>query len=377
MSENAGTELLERSSHDQGENPAIVRTGTPVRSKLRRLVGRPMTAEGSIPHSVGTFRIGDKIGAGAEGTVHIGRRGILRKPVALKLDTSEMQTAEDNSGERTKNVTGPKLANLQEEADVLNAIHRGRLRRPKHVVRILGAGKTGRHRLGEKPGVGYMAVELAGKGSLSDLLRNRGGLSIAEATNIASQLASALETTHERGFVHADLKPANVLVKSVRKDIPHVILGDYGAAGKERDTNFVKYTPMYAAPEQMRGKIRYAGDIYTLGVLLYELETGEKLYNFDPDDDMVRSRLKLMDTQTEYDAFIGQRLQGLRDVSPDSVALLESMLQLDPEKRPDIKSVKQTLTSMTKRYAKSRDITYASTVPTEPMSIVHADKTAV
>jgi serine/threonine protein kinase len=125
----------------------------------------------------------------------------------------------------------------------------------------------------------YMAMEWIEGGLLRDLIKEHGKLPIERATNIALQIADALDYLHKRGVVHRDLKPENVMINAN----DNVKLIDFGIAMKE-DAHRLTFahlsntlgTPDYISPEQVRGKRGDPrSDIYSLGIILYEMLTGQ------------------------------------------------------------------------------------------------------
>src|SRR5262249_6570866 len=123
----------------------------------------------------------------------------------------------------------------------------------------------------------YLTMELLEGGSLANLLR-KGALAPELIERLLSQIASALEYAHARGFIHRDLKPHNILFNTAGD----AILTDFGIAKVLHDTTtltrtgMVIGTPSYMPPEQWRGEIIDARtDVYALGVILFEMLTGQ------------------------------------------------------------------------------------------------------
>jgi serine/threonine-protein kinase len=126
--------------------------------------------------------------------------------------------------------------------------------------------------------VPYFTMELLPGQTLRACLRERGALPVREACRIASQVAEALDYAHLKGVVHRDLKPSNVMV------LPDgaVRVMDYGIARAQRfegitATGAFLGTPDYVAPETAEGNLTDArSDLYSLGVIFYEMLTGKK-----------------------------------------------------------------------------------------------------
>ena len=136
---------------------------------------------------------------------------------------------------------------------------------------------------GEQDGQPYLAMPLVSGGSLKELLETRGPLSPADAEHYLTPIADALDYAHERGIIHRDVKPANILLR----DDGRPLLADFGIAkaieagqtqGLTRAGTGVG-TPEYMAPEQIEGRAERRSDLYSLGVVLYEMLTGHVPYD--------------------------------------------------------------------------------------------------
>jgi serine/threonine-protein kinase len=127
-------------------------------------------------------------------------------------------------------------------------------------------------------------MELAAGGTLRDVLRERGPRTLRRAIERHGQILSALAAAHRRGIVHCDLKPGNLMFRR-DADLPgvEVMLGDFGVAHLPDASGAVAATTRraeavgtlaYMAPEQRRGEITPASDVYASAVVLYEMCTG-------------------------------------------------------------------------------------------------------
>lgn len=146
----------------------------------------------------------------------------------------------------------------------------GKLGHP-NIVPVYGAGEVRQRR--------YIAMEYLPGGSLGDLLK-QGPLTPARAIEITIDIARALGAAHRSGFVHRDVKPDNILFRS---DGRTAVLSDFGIAGVMRDQSLLTQmlvqigTPAYMSPEQAHNQdVREPSDIYSLGVVFYEMLTGSK-----------------------------------------------------------------------------------------------------
>jgi eukaryotic-like serine/threonine-protein kinase len=122
----------------------------------------------------------------------------------------------------------------------------------------------------------YIAMEYVPGGSLKDLILRRGPIGPSEAARLASQVAEALHAAHRRGIVHRDIKPQNVLIGEAGE----AKVADFGIAlaasrTSTSGTNLLFGTPSYMSPEQAMGeRVGPESDLYSLGVVLYEMLTG-------------------------------------------------------------------------------------------------------
>src|SRR5271154_4913433 len=131
-------------------------------------------------------------------------------------------------------------------------------------------------------GIAYTAMEFVKGESLRSVLNRFGGLPQRKATDLALQICSGLKEAHAQGIVHRDLKPENVMIDGQG----NVKIMDFGIARSmeagTRLTGSMVGTPAYMAPEQVAGKpVDYRTDIYSLGLILYEMFTGTPAFAAD------------------------------------------------------------------------------------------------
>lgn len=146
---------------------------------------------------------------------------------------------------------------------------------------------------GDEQGLLYLVMPFIEDGTLTSYLR-RNLPDLNEVSTIYQQLLDAVEYAHDEGLIHRDIKSSNVLMEQRRSGSPYIYLADFGLvrtsrqaeleqSGKPIPLEQVPGTPHYMAPEQTMGIVTTASDIYALGVLLYQLLTGELPYD-DPDE---------------------------------------------------------------------------------------------
>src|ERR1700732_2764605 len=125
---------------------------------------------------------------------------------------------------------------------------------------------------------------------LSSLVRRIGRLSTDKATEIARQTCAGLAAAHDRGVIHRDLKPANLMLHSAGK-IRITEFGLAGIAASIQGTEVRAGTPAYMAPEQLAGKeVTIKSDIYSLGLVMYEVLTGKRAFDAATMPELLKAR---------------------------------------------------------------------------------------
>jgi serine/threonine protein kinase len=182
-------------------------------------------------------------------------------------------------------------------ADVaVKLLHEGLLRQPKLVIRFVQERTilmmmrheniVGVHDLFSVGGSLALVMDYVGGGSLRNRLVSAGTLPPAEAASLLAQVAAALTQAHGLGVVHRDVKPDNILLQATDGGY-EVRLTDFGiarvldAAGLTTPQAIVG-TPHYMAPEAIHGEAEPASDVYSVGIVLYELVTGAPPYGGEP-----------------------------------------------------------------------------------------------
>jgi serine/threonine-protein kinase len=208
----------------------------------------------SEPQKLGKYEIRRQLGRGAMGIVYEGYDPFIQRTVALKTIRKEVL----DQGEARE-----MLARFQREAQA-----GGRLSHP-NIVAI--------HDYGEDQETAYIAMEFIQGKELKALFAENARFAMTDVLNIMSQLLSALDYSHRNGVVHRDIKPANIIVMADGQ----VKIADFGIARLESSnltqTGSVLGTPNYMSPEQFMGQhVDGRSDLFSAGVILYQLLTGEK-----------------------------------------------------------------------------------------------------
>jgi serine/threonine protein kinase len=155
--------------------------------------------------------------------------------------------------------------------------------------------------------VPYCVMEYLPGGSLMDLIKRRRRLSERETARIGADVAAGLAHAHERGIIHRDIKPQNILLDGSE----HAKLADFRAFRVSEDVpEFFIGTPRYAAPECFRGQGLPASDVYSLGVVLYRMAVGELPFKGCPRS-IVRQHASEAPVPPGERVWIGEELNGL------------------------------------------------------------------
>ena len=204
----------------------------------------------------GRYEIVGELGRGAMGIVYKATDPVIGRTVAVKT----IRLSEEGTG-----LSRPELlTRFQTEARAA-----GLLTHPNIVV-VFDAG--------EEDGLYYITMELVEGKSLQALLDAGHAFPLPRTLRIMEQTCSALQFAHERNVVHRDIKPANLMLTADDT----VKITDFGTAkilqfGTTQQTAHVMGTPSYMSPEQVKGRaVDGRSDIFSLGVMLYEMVTGEK-----------------------------------------------------------------------------------------------------
>jgi predicted Ser/Thr protein kinase len=212
----------------------------------------------------GRYRIIALLGRGGMGEVYRADDLTLGQPVALKF-LPEEASKDETLLERFRNEV--RLS-----------------RRVSHpnVCRVYDVGEVDGHT--------FFTMEYVDGEDLASLLRRIGRLPADKALEIARQLCAGLAAAHAKGVLHRDLKPANIMLDGRGQ----VVVTDFGLAGlvdQIPGSDVRSGTPAYMAPEQLEGKeVNTKSDIYSLGLVLYEIFTGKRAFSVESLPELVRAR---------------------------------------------------------------------------------------
>lgn len=211
-----------------------------------------------VGQKLGKYELVERMAQGGMAEVYRAFQPGVERYVALKVLHSHLAEAENF------------VARFHREARAI-----GRLQHP-HIVRIMEVGSEGEH--------DYIVMEFVQGGTIGAALKIAGKLPLHEVLQIGAQLADALRSAHAQGITHRDIKPSNILFA----DDTHsqAILTDFGLASLADDTQSnltitgaMVGTPTYMSPEAVLGEPCDArSDLYSLGVVLYEMVTGKPPY---------------------------------------------------------------------------------------------------
>jgi eukaryotic-like serine/threonine-protein kinase len=202
------------------------------------------------------YRLVRPLGSGGMADVYLAHDSILERDVALKV-MSTRYASDDEFVERFKR-----------EAQSAAALSHA------NIVSIFDRGES-------EDGTYYIAMEYLPGGTLKDRIMSKGALPPRTAAAVALQIAEALCTAHERGVIHRDIKPHNILIT----ESGDVKVTDFGIARAASSSTMTRTgsilgTAHYISPEQAMGEpVGPASDLYSLGVVLYEMLTGELPYD--------------------------------------------------------------------------------------------------
>jgi eukaryotic-like serine/threonine-protein kinase len=233
--------------------------------------------------SLSHFRVLSLLGAGGMGEVYLAEDTLLARKVALKLLPAHFT------------IDGVRIRRFQQEARAASSLNH------PNIVIV--------HEIGEVNGSHFIATEFIEGETLRDRLK-RGSLKVSEALDMAAQVAAALAAAHGAGIVHRDIKPENVMARpdglvkvldfglaklTERPASTREVEGDSQAPTMARlstEPGIVMGTVNYMSPEQARGlKLDHRTDLFSLGVMLYEMVAGRRPFEGETTSDVLAAIL--------------------------------------------------------------------------------------
>jgi hypothetical protein len=216
------------------------------------------------PQQIGRYRVLERLGAGGMGAVYRAHDPQLDRVVAIKVPLFDVPRSQ----------LAQRIQRFQREARAAAQVWH------PHVCPI--------YDVGEHEGQPYVVMAYVEGRSLATRLAAGRFENPAEAVTLTLQLLEALDAVHAKGIIHRDLKPGNIMLDAAG----HAILMDFGLARPEQQTTehltsdgVVLGTPSYMAPEQAAGQAERVGpwtDLYSLGVVLYQMLTGRLTFEGPP-----------------------------------------------------------------------------------------------
>src|SRR3989338_6923369 len=262
--------------------------------------GGTAIVEGMEKPTIGRYEIVEELGRGAMGVVYKGVDPTMKREVAIKtvhfddVDADTIQIVKDRffrEAESAGNLNHPNIVTIYD--------------------------------VGEEADLAYIAMELLKGKTLEKWCKKSNLLPSKTVLKVIGQISEALDYAHRNGIVHRDIKPANIMILSKGE----IKITDFGIAriqsSSHTKTGIVMGTPVYMSPEQIAGKkVDGRSDLFSLGVILYELLTGEKPFGGDSV------------TTIMYQIANAIPLP-LKTHKPDVPPLLQSLIDMSLTKRPE------------------------------------------
>jgi serine/threonine-protein kinase len=294
--------LLDSTSLETTVMPATrAPAATPSSRSVPNLSATSTVDEGRfLPGAIlaGRYRVAGLLGKGGMGEVYRATDLVLGQAVALKF-LPEAASSDDRA-----------LARFYNEVKTARQVTH------QNVCRV--------YDIGEAEGLHYISMEYVDGEDLSVLLRRIGRLPADKAIEISRKLCAGLAAAHDKGVLHRDLKPANVMIDGRGE----VVIMDFGLAGlvEQLQGDVRSGTPAYMSPEQLAGtEVTPRSDVYSLGLLLYELFTGKRAFE-------ASSLMELMQMQERANPASLTTL--VHELDPAVERIVLRCLSPDPRQRP-------------------------------------------
>ena len=266
-----------------------------------------------IGRTLGHYRIVEKIGAGGMGEVYLAEDLKLERNVAIKFLPQHLTIDKDNverferEAKAAASLNHPNIVTIHEIAEVDDPATAGK---QTFIVMEYVDGKSLREYVGAIPiKSGFSSGSVAH--------------SVNEILSIINQIAEGLSKAHQAGIVHRDIKSANIMVTEERK----IKIMDFGLAKIRGGAEITKEqstlgTVAYMSPEQTRGEeTDHRSDIWSYGVVLYEMVTGQLPFKGDYDQAIVYSILN--ETPKSVDSLISEEIPGIENIINNCLIILK------------------------------------------------------
>lgn len=356
------TELCRDHPHLAGEMERVLQLKHQLESVAYEDPQKTVTHEGSskgyqepaspehnaFPDLGSRYHIETRLGEGSMGKVYRAHDRRLGRTVAIKVI-------------RTDNLSMERRSRLEAEARAV-----AQLDHP-HIVRIFDVGEF--QVAGEVAPVPYLSMEYVEGGNLGNRLRSGIEMSLSGAVRLVALLARAVQHAHHRGIVHRDIKPENVMLAShvdvaaLNTELGCPKIADFGLARqvqvehRQTQSGSILGTPAYMAPEQAQGQsdVRSPADVYALGVLLYQLLTGQLPFEASTTIELLYKVCK-------------EQPQPPRQRNPEVPEELQApcmdCLHKQPEQRPTAEQLAQRLETWEANQQATTSTLLSSSVPT-------------
>jgi eukaryotic-like serine/threonine-protein kinase len=258
------------------------------------------------------FALERQIGAGGMARVFLGRDMVLNRPVAIKILNPGYGGTDIGARFRREGRTAARLSH-------------------PNIVQVYDAGE------GELEGreVSYIVMEYVPGGDLKGLIDEKGPMPNDELARLGAEVSSGLAHAHERGVIHRDIKPHNVLIDAHGRPK----LTDFGIARaldttQATQTGSYLGTALYSSPEQLRGeKVTPKSDVYSLGIALYQAAVGKAPFSGTPIEIASQHVTREPDTPSVLGANLSDELE----------TLILDCVNKDPDRRPTAQEVHERL----------------------------------